>query len=292
MTASINSREQVRAEALPRWIALGTAALALVVGTAAVVRGSSARPAEAGREAAVRAALAERLPKTKVDSVRCDQPGGLCEVLTGPTLFYTDASARYLIVGRIYDLEGRADLTAARLLELSPEMLLAGAPAARTPPASSPPEVSRKIDVATLPREGGIAWGNVSGPKVTVFSDLACGYCRQLHGELRKLGARVTEHPISVLGSRPIADAVWCSRDRAAALATVYRTGDRPTSADCDTSALDANEAFARSAGFTGTPVLVRSDGEVLVGYRPAAELRRWLAGRLVTGPVTSEAGS
>jgi thiol:disulfide interchange protein DsbC len=46
----------------------------------------------------------------------------------------------------------------------------------------------------------------------------------------------------------------------------------------CDTSGLDANEAFARAHGFGGTPVIVRpSDGAVLEGYRPAAALREFL---------------
>lgn len=274
-------------------LAVATAAIALLVGSLAIVRTSSAAPGNASQGAAVRASLAERLPRTRVDSVRCGLPGGLCEVLTGPTLFYTDPSARYLMVGRIYDLEGRADLTAARLLELSPDMLLAGAPKAREAQDASPPAAAARIDVASIPKEGAIPWGNPAGPRVTVFSDLACGYCRQLHGELRKLGARVNEHPISVLGSRSLGEAVWCSSDRAAALAAVYRTGTPPSRPPaCETRGLDANEDFARRSGFTGTPVLVRSDGEVLVGYRPAAELKRWLSADTASATSTRERAS
>ena len=48
----------------------------------------------------------------------------------------------------------------------------------------------------------------------------------------------------------------------------------------CDTSGLDANEAFAKVHGFGGTPVIVRpSDGAVLEGFRPAAALRAFLSG-------------
>ncbi|MBR7513395.1 hypothetical protein KC219_24875, partial [Mycobacterium tuberculosis] len=42
-------------------------------------------------------------------------------------LFYVDAGARYLIIGRVYDMETRQDLTAARLLEINPDMLVGGA---------------------------------------------------------------------------------------------------------------------------------------------------------------------
>jgi hypothetical protein len=45
------------------------------------------------------------------------------------------------------------------------------------------------------------------------------------------------------------------------------------------TRVLDANEAFARKNGFAGTPVIVRSDGAVVHGYRPRDFLESWLKG-------------
>ena len=71
-------------------------------------------------------ALKLRLPKTKIDKVDCGLVTGLCEVNAGSTLFYVDRTARYLFVGRLYDMETRADLTAARLLELNPDLIAAG----------------------------------------------------------------------------------------------------------------------------------------------------------------------
>src|SRR3546814_6637143 len=75
----------------------------------------------------VSALLNARLPKTQVSAIDCDKVAGLCEVVAGKTLFYVDGSARYLIVGRVYDMESRQDLTAAKLLEMNPDMLLGGA---------------------------------------------------------------------------------------------------------------------------------------------------------------------
>ncbi|RIV83783.1 DsbC family protein, partial [Aurantiacibacter xanthus] len=75
----------------------------------------------------VTALLKARLPKTEITKVDCARIGGLCEVVAGSNLFYVDASARYLVIGRVYDMESRQDLTAARLLELNPAMLLGGA---------------------------------------------------------------------------------------------------------------------------------------------------------------------
>ena len=64
------------------------------------------------------AALKLRLPKTPITSLGCEGFGGLCEVVSDKALFYIDERARYLFVGRLYDMETRADLTAAKLLAI------------------------------------------------------------------------------------------------------------------------------------------------------------------------------
>jgi thiol:disulfide interchange protein DsbC len=237
----------------------------------------------------VKAALAKRLPKTEVSNIDCKKLPGVCEVAAGSTLFYTDPAARYLIIGRVYDMETRTDLTATRLLELNPDALVNGA--ARQPGADGPvgargqagnpparPAIARNVPLGQLPSKGAIAWGPASGPKVTVFSDFRCSYCSQLSATLQQIGARVEERPISVLGSRQLSEAVYCSKSPVSALHAAY-AGETPQSPKCDTSGLDANEAFARTHGFNGTPVLVRADGAVLEGFRPAPILAAWLKG-------------
>lgn len=232
---------------------------------------------------AVKKALAERLPRTKVDRVDCSVVPGICEVAAGQTLFYTDARARFLMVGRVYDMETRADVTAARLLELNPDLLLAGAPKNETagPAAGAQPhrEAIAQVDLSALPATGAVHWGPKGGTKVTLFSDFRCHYCKQMVGDLKALGLRVEERPISVLGSRKLSEAVYCAIDPAKAAEAAYAGDDKPQPqrANCNPSDLNANEEFARRNGFTGTPVLVRSDGTVLVGYRPAAQLSAWL---------------
>ena len=81
----------------------------------------------AGMASDVAQALKLRLPKTPIDAIRCDRLGPWCEVVSGDTLFYIDETARSLFVGRLYDMEERRDVTAARLLELKPDLLAAGA---------------------------------------------------------------------------------------------------------------------------------------------------------------------
>jgi thiol:disulfide interchange protein DsbC len=264
-------------------ILAGAAALAIVAG------GSALYAATVDADASLTKALSTRLPKTPLTAVKCGKISGLCEVQAGNNLFYTDPSGRYLVIGRVYDMETRQDLTAARLLEISPETLVGGAASpqprdeAQAAPSPARPAqvgggISQKVSLAGLPASGAVSYG--SGTQtVTVFSDFRCGYCNRLHETLAGMNVRVIERPISVLGTRAISDAVICSADKPRALAQAYGGEALPPAGKCDTSGLDANEEFARKNGFTGTPVIVRSDGAVVQGYRPREFLESWLKG-------------
>lgn len=266
------------------------AAVALAVASGGAVSGLIAAsflsaPANAAAELEdVRAAIQLRLPKTPITSLTCRGFGGLCEVISEKTLFYIDERARYLFVGRLYDMESRADLTAAKLLELNPQLLVAGtagANAGKQNAAKQPTNsLAAKIPVQELNPSGAVHWGAKTGPKLIVFSDFLCSYCKRLTAELKKARVRVEERPISIFGekSRKLSEAVICSSDPTTALHQAYSGTSLKPQKSCDTSGLDANEAFARSHGFSGTPVMVRaSDGAVLEGYRGAAEIRAFL---------------
>ena len=112
-----------------RWLrpAAGVAAIIALSGATGWGVASLAAPAAAPDTAKVREALKLRLPKTPIDAINCKGLGGLCEVASKSTLFYVDRAAKYLVIGRVYDMEARQDLTAARLLALNPDLLAAGA---------------------------------------------------------------------------------------------------------------------------------------------------------------------
>ena len=277
-------------------------------GLLAIVLGGTAVASSTPADTAVAAALKDRLPRTEVAKIDCATVEGLCEVTAGKSLFYVDKSARYLIVGHLYDMETRQDLTSARLLEINPEALLGGAsrrqeadddaddddggdalasaeagtPIARNHPVRRTAPVSgagteRSVSLAGLPASGAIQWGR-GAQRVTIFTDFRCSYCRALTNTLETMNVTVVERPISVLGSRALSERVLCAKDRVRALRLAY-AGETPAQASCDTSGLDANERFARAHGFTGTPVIVRSDGAVLQGFRSKEVLVAWLKG-------------
>ena len=217
----------------------GTASLRVygyaVVAEVALATASAAVAAAPSRlEVSVAHALAARLPKTHISSVVCGRTGDMCEVAAGSTLFYTDQAARFLVIGRVYDMKTRTDLTAARLLAINPDLLVNGAAHRddldEAPPTKASSAKMRVVPSAALlkglPANGAIAWGPVNGPRVIVFSDFRCPYCARLSQTLVELGARVEERPISVLGTRALSEAVLCSAAPEAALHAAY-TGNR-----------------------------------------------------------------
>lgn len=290
-----------------RWLRTAAGLVAIIAVSAATGWGvaSLAAPAAAPDTAKVRDALKLRLPKTPIDAINCKGLGGLCEVASKSTLFYVDRAAKYLVIGRVYDMEARQDLTAARLLALNPDLLAAGAarrsnpetqaegdpPAAAASARKAPP---RHVPLGDLPAKGAIIWGPANGPPVVVFSDFHCGYCKKLESELKAIGARVEERPISIFGadSRRDAERVLCSPRPELALHMAYSGLALANPKPCDTSGLDANEAFARAHGFGGTPVIVRpADGAVLEGFRPAAVLRDFLRAGPSLAPTPAPKG-
>ncbi|MDG6079898.1 DsbC family protein [Erythrobacter litoralis] len=279
-----NQRPGLKARVAHVSLALASAAAVLTAGVSVV----TAMPAQAAIARDVVVALKLRLPKTPIDALDCTTFAPWCEVVSGDTLFYIDEAARYLFVGRLYDMQERRDVTATRLLELNPDLLAAGAAraaghgeAAEQPMGGSKPAPA-KVDLSALPAEGAIRWGNPKGPRLVVFSDFQCGYCKRLTGELIKAGVEVEERPISIFGaaSRRLSESVICAKDPVAALHAAYEGKPVSPPKSCTrATALDANEAFARDNGFAGTPVIVRaSDGAVLHGYRDAATLRAFAA--------------
>ena len=269
-------------------------ALVIAAFVAAAFGAKAAYAALRPADASVTALLKARLPKTQVTKVDCNLVDGLCEVTAGNNLFYVDRSGRYLVIGRVYDMETRQDLTATRLLEINPDTLIGGAAKANNAADSGEPPIAKAVGAGTqstaqatpqrlsldgLPKDGAIVWGNQSGKTVTVFSDFRCGYCRALSNTLRSMNVRIVERPISVLGSRDLANQVYCAKNRETALHQAYAGEPLRNAATCDTSGLDANERFGRAHGLNGTPVLVRADGAMIEGYRPKEALASFIAG-------------
>lgn len=114
---------------------------------------------------------------------------------------------------------------------------------------------------------------------VNVFTDITCGYCRKLHLEMDDLNRRGVEvrylaFPRGGLesdGARQLATA-WCSRNRASTLTSLKSGVEMPIN-ECEGNPIAEHYALGNRLGVRGTPAIVTSDGQLIPGYRPAADI-------------------
>lgn len=178
----------------------------------------------------------------KVDAVTKTGYGGLYEIRTGGDIFYTDATARYMFVGKVVDLHTLQDLTRARADELA------------------------AIRFADLPLEMAVKTVKGNGQRVmAVFEDPNCPYCRKLHETLRQVD-NVTVYtfllPILSDDSAAKAKNIWCAPDRS--LAWQQWMQDAKAAPGAPSACPTPNEqvlALGRKLHVQGTPTIYFADG-------------------------------
>ncbi len=252
-----------RSPARPRVRAAGMAALAaLALALAIPAPGLAAdKPAPLTAEAAgVKKAIEQKFPGAEVRGVVKTPYFGLYEVQFDDRIVYTDAKAKYIVVGAVYDTETKTNLTEERQRKLN------------------------RVDVAALPFDMAIKKVKGTGERtLVVFSDADCPFCHKLEEELKSVD-NVTIytflypidslHPDAARKSRII----WCADDRAKAWDDYYATGALPNNkGDCDNPVAKLQELGAKYK-VNATPTLVFADGSVVPGALPAQRLESELA--------------
>ena len=115
--------------------------------------------------------------------------------------------------------------------------------------------------------------------QVTIFTDVDCGYCRKFHNEIEDyndLGISVNyvAFPRSGLDSDSYNKIVtaWCSRNPKEVL-TQMKQGLEVQLSMCQDHPVEKHFLLGQKIGITGTPAIIKSNGELLPGYLPPAEL-------------------
>ncbi|HNV82696.1 MAG TPA: DsbC family protein [Arenimonas sp.] len=208
----------------------------------------AAAPA-AANDTAIRVALEKAMPGTQIDSIKASPIPGFREVAVGGRIIYVSADGRYLFQGSLFDLTTRTSMTEASQAQIRRGIL-----------AKVGPE-RRIIFAAAKPVH-----------RVTVFTDIDCGYCRKMHqqiAEYNKLGISVEYlfYPRAGVGSDSSDKAinVWCSADRRKALTDAKN--DRPVPKKTCANPIAADYALGQKIGFDGTPAVYSADGTQVGGY-------------------------
>ena len=203
---------------------------------------------------AIERRLAEVVPTVSPDAIEPSGIPGVYQVRFGTDVFYVSEDGRYLLQGSLIDLETRENLTEKSLRSVRAG-IFAGIPDDELTVYAPESEVRRVINV---------------------FTDPNCPFCRQLHGEMQDYldaGVKVRYFMYPVLGrdSPTIMRDIWCAESRTEAMDRAKADLPVPT-ADCPTPA-ERHLALGRELGISGTPATITEGGQLISGYRPAAEV-------------------
>lgn len=218
---------------------------------------SVAHAAESPADAAARKAMQDLVPQAKIDKVEAAPIPGYRQIIVGGQMVYVSDDGKYLLQGSLYDTQTKRDLTASRLAVDNKQKVDAVPPNQRI----------------VFPADGGKA-----KYKVTVFTDIDCGYCRKLHSQIAEYNKRGIEvdylfFPRSGLNtpSYDKAVSVWCAKDRKKAF-TEAKTGKDPAPLKCDNPIAEQYK-LGSQVGVDGTPTIFAPDGSKIGGYLPPDQM-------------------
>lgn len=181
---------------------------------------------------------------------------GILQVQVNSEIYYASADAKYLITGRVIDLDTRVDLT---------DQAKSGI---------------RKTFIENLDPAETIEFSPAKPQhELLVFTDIDCGYCRKLHNQMSEymeqgIAIRYLAFPRAGVGSHSFDKfvSVWCADDQQAAM-TEAKSGGEPDPKQCD-HPIEDQYNLGREVGVTGTPALLTGDGMLIPGYMPPEQLK------------------
>lgn len=195
------------------------------------------------------------------DIVKSEVPG-MYEVTAGGNIFFATANGRYLMHGKVYDMETQKELTESRM------------------------DGVRKKTIAGITDDQTIVFAPPKGTPVkhtvTVFTDIDCHFCRELHKEMdgyleNGIKVRYMFFPRAGVrsGSAKKAENVWCAADRNAAMDTAKAQKVVADSSCSNPVAQHYNTG--RQLGVSATPTMITDEGVVVRGFRRPNELMKML---------------
>ncbi|MBN7826528.1 bifunctional protein-disulfide isomerase/oxidoreductase DsbC [Bowmanella dokdonensis] len=184
---------------------------------------------------------------------------GLLQALTNRGLFYVTEDGKYLLHGRVFNLDAQMrNETEETLAKVRLEGLKDFTDSA----------IEFKADKEKY--------------KVTVFTDTTCGYCRKLHSQIDEyndlgITVRYLAFPRGGVGSEGFSElmSVWCANNPQKAL-TDAKAGMNLPSRTCQTK-VSQQYNFGQQIGIQGTPAIILDDGSLIPGYQPPQDLKNLL---------------
>lgn len=205
----------------------------------------------------VRAAIQKLVPNARIDRIEASPIAGYSQAIIGSQLVYVSNDGRYVLQGALYDVDAKLDLTGARMSREHVAKL------------DAYPEAQRIV----FKPKGEVKY------KVTVFTDIDCGYCRKMHSHIAEYNERGIQvdylfFPRSGPGTPSFdkAVSVWCAKDRNSAF-TSAKAGQDPAPLKCDNPVTQEYQ-LGMNVGVDGTPAVFAPDGSKIGGYLTPDQLQ------------------
>ncbi len=209
--------------------------------------------------AVVEERIRELAPNTENIAISETPVDGILMVQIGGEIVYTSKDGRYMLQGRMVDLDTRADLTEQAKAQGRLELMQS---------------IDESKQIAFEPENPEY--------ELVVFTDIDCGYCRKLHSEMEAyneqgIGIRYMAFPRAGIGSNSYNKFVsaWCADDQKLAL-TDAKAGNDPAPLQCENPIAEQYQ-LGVALGVSGTPALLMNDGQLIPGYVPADKLKERL---------------
>lgn len=212
-----------------------------------------------GEEAFIRKTLKERMPHIHpIDEIKRTPMPGLFELRVDTSeIYYTDASANFLIQGQLIDTKNQRNLTEERMQKIM------------------------AVDFKSLPFKDAIVIVRGKGERrMAIFEDPNCGYCKRFERELQSIdNVTVYLFLYPILGKDSIdkSKAIWCAKDQSKAWQDYMLKDQAPTPTGCDATALKRNVEFGQKQRINGTPTSIFADGSRISGAVEIAQIEKML---------------
>lgn len=184
---------------------------------------------------------------------------GILQIQVQNEIYYASSDAKYLLLGRIIDLDTRVNITDQAKSVLRKDLL-------------DGLDVNQQITFSPPDPQFDLL----------VFTDIDCGYCQKLHSQINEymaegIAIHYAAFPRAGLASHSFEKfvSVWCADDQKLAL-TLAKSGEEPEVRQCENPISEQYE-LGNAIGVSGTPSMLTKDGTMIPGYMPPAQLKQRL---------------
>lgn len=205
--------------------------------------------------------LVKQIPELSDAKVSATPIAGLYSVQQGAFVFYTSADANYVLRGDLLSLVDQRNLTEEAQQSFRVSVLK---------------RLSEKDTINFVPEKA------KPSHTITVFTDVDCPYCHQMHQMIPKLlesgiAVRYVMYPRAGIDSPSYQKTVhaWCQRANKTELDQLMKGGAAPAKLTTCAHPIKQQFELANELGLQGTPSIILADGRLIPGLAPFEELVR-----------------